>query len=101
MPVAGGAPQRVTPHLVWSGWWSIAQGGIYLADLPEFTSMVLEGPFRVLRLDPSSGQMREVAAVKGAINRPTPDFTTSSDGKTLCYSVVEVFTSQIRMLDAM
>jgi hypothetical protein len=55
----------------------------------------------VLLLDPSSGTVRQTASIPGPIVRSTPDFAVSEDGRTLLYCLLEVYTSQIRMLEAM
>ena len=101
MPVSGGAPARVTDHPVRHGWWGISARGIVFADLPEPKSNIYDGPFPVLLLDPQSGKTRQVATVKGPVNRSTPDFAISADGRTLFYCILEFSTSQIRMLEAL
>ena len=101
MPVGGDAGTRVTTQPVRPGWWSLARGGIYFADLPEPKADLYDNPFAALLLDPQSGQTRQVASVKGRINRSTPDFAISPDGRTLFFCILEVSTSQIRMLEAL
>lgn len=101
MPVSGGPWTKVASETVRAGWWSVSQNGIYFAKLPEPTSSIQHEPFPLMLLDPRSGEVRPVEVVRGTINRSTPDFTTSVDGRTLLYCLQEVLTSQIRMLDAL
>jgi Tol biopolymer transport system component len=101
MPVSGGPGTRVTTQTVRPGWWSVSQNGIYFADIRLPKADVYDEPFPVLLLDPQSGQTRQAATIPGPVYRSTPDFTTSPDGKTLYYCLLEVSTSQIRMVESL
>jgi Tol biopolymer transport system component len=101
MPVSGGAWTRVTPRPVRQGWWSVSQNGIYFADLPEPKADVYDEAFPVMLIEFDSSNVRKVAAIPGPVNRSTPDFTTSANGGALFYCLLEVSTSQIRMLEAL
>jgi Tol biopolymer transport system component len=101
MPVSGGVWARMTPRPVRHGWWSVSQNGIYFADLPDPKDSVYDEAFPVMLLDFDSGNIRKIASIHGPVNRSTPDFTTSVDGLALFYCLLEVSTSQIRMLEAL
>lgn len=101
MPASGGPWTLVTSQPVRHGWWSVSQNGIYFARLPEPKSEIYDEPFPVLALNPQTGKIRQIASVNGPVNRSTPDFTTSADGRALYYCLLEISTSQIRMLEAM
>lgn len=91
----------LTNRPVKHGWWGVAQDGVYFVDLfpnDPAHNAVSPGPKPVYRLNPNTGAITEVAAITGRVNPDTPDFCVSPDGKVLLYSLLEVSTSQIRMI---
>jgi Tol biopolymer transport system component/DNA-binding winged helix-turn-helix (wHTH) protein len=103
VPVAGGAWSSVLARPIADGWWELAGGGVYFADLfgggpgPR----VLSGPKPIFFLDPRSGAMTKIADVTGDVNRATPDFCVTADGRSILYSIVEVSTSEVHMIEGM
>ncbi|MBV8897150.1 MAG: PD40 domain-containing protein [Acidobacteriaceae bacterium] len=104
MPLhGGGAGRRILDPPLQHGWWGVAQDGIYFVDIfsDSTAGTVTSGPKPVYRLNPVSGALSRVATISGSINKDTPDFCVSPDGKTLLYSAVQFSTSQIRMLQGL
>lgn len=101
MSVNGGPSSLVTNRSVKHGWWGVAKDGIYFVDLfpnDPTRKTVSPGPKPVYRLNPNTGGIAEIGAITGKVNEATPDFCVSPDGKVLLYSLLEVSTSQIRMI---
>ena len=100
MPLSGGPWKRITDRPVQPGWWGLSEKGIYFADLQQPKTDVFDRPFPVDLLDLQTGKIRPVVTIKGPVNRSTPDFAVTADGRTLFYCLLEVSTSQIRMLES-
>jgi hypothetical protein len=56
-------------------------------------------PIRLLPY--GGGDALRVGKIEGGIARDTPDFTVSVDGRTAVFSIQEIATSQIRMLEGL
>ena len=104
VPAGGGPPSQVFPRGVHGGWFSVTSRGIFFADLYPDAAPGLSVPRtpKPIRLLPfGSGQAIEMGRIAGEVNRETPDFTVSADGRMAWFSILETSTSQIRMLESM
>lgn len=102
MPISGGSSSLFIDRPVSHGWWGVARDGVYFVDLyPGDPSrrIVSPGAKPVYRVNPFSGALTQVTSISGNVVWDTPDFCVSPDGKTLLYSLLEVSSAQIRMIE--
>jgi Tol biopolymer transport system component len=102
IPAAGGAAELVAPSGVYGGWFSVTSRGLFFADLYSggAPGVSVPGSPKPIRLLPfGGGDALQVGKIEGGIARDTPDFTVSADGRTALFSIQEIATSQVRMLE--
>lgn len=101
MPAGGGASSLVSKRAIADGWWGLAADGLYFADLygGDSGAVVRSGPKAIYFLNLQSGAATKIADIVGEVNRPTPDFCVSADGRTILYSILEIATSQVQMIE--
>jgi len=101
-PAGGGNPSKVIDG-VQRGWWEVGDKGIYYVDIFAGVSpgAIPKGPKPIFLLPFDSTTPVQIATIAGEIIGSTPDFSVSSDGRIILFSILETSTSQIRMLEGL
>jgi len=103
MPSAGGTAIRVIAGVVFHGWWSVTESGIYYADFTADLQpqAVVDAVRPILFYRFSTGRAEKVAAIPRPADRATPDFCTTRDGGRILYAQIDLSGSNIMIVEGL